>query len=58
VICMWSGCTTHPSEYWYIRTEDGLVERVFCYAHAVDARGNDQAAFAGNYVAGSDEGEA
>ncbi len=58
MICMWSGCTEHPSEYWYISTMDGMVQRVFCYAHSIDARGNDKAAFGEAYVPGSDEGEA
>lgn len=58
MICMWSGCTEKPLEYWWIRTDHGLVERVFCYAHAGDARGNDQASFGDAYKPGSDEGEA
>lgn len=58
MICMWSGCVEKPLEYWWIRTDKGLVERVYCYAHSTDARGNDRAAFGEAYVAGSDEGEA
>ena len=58
IMCMWSGCAEKPTEYWYVRVEQGLVERTFCYAHATDARGNDRAAFAEDYVPGSDEGEA
>ena len=58
ILCMWSGCVENPSEYWFIKTDAGMVERVFCYAHAVDARGNDKAAFMDDYVPGSDEGEA
>lgn len=41
-----------------MRADAGMVDRVFCYAHAVDARGNDKAAFGDRYVPGSDEGEA
>lgn len=58
MMCMWSGCGEKPTEYWYIRTDHGMVERLFCYAHAAEARGNDRAAFSDAYVAGSDEGEA
>lgn len=58
VICQWSGCAEKPTEYWYIRTGHGMAERSFCYAHAQDARGNDRAAFADDYMPGSDEGEA
>jgi len=55
---MWSGCTEKPCEYWYIKTDNGLVERVFCWHHATEARGNDRASFGDAFVAGSDEGEA
>lgn len=58
IMCMWSGCGEKPTEYWFIRTDHGMAERLFCYAHATDARGNDRAAFGDSYVAGSDEGEA
>ena len=59
MMCMWSGCVEKPTEYWYIKTDDcGMVERTFCFNHAIDARGNDRAAFADQYVPGSDEGEA
>jgi hypothetical protein len=58
MICMWSGCTEKPCEYWYITTDNGLVERVFCWHHATEARGNDRASFGEAFVAGSDEGEA
>lgn len=58
MMCMWSGCKEKPTEYWYIRTEHGMVERTFCYCHAQEARGNDRASFADAYVPGSDEGEA
>lgn len=58
MMCMWSGCGEKPTEYWYVKTDRGLVDRTFCYAHATDARGNDKSAFCDDYVPGSDEGEA
>lgn len=58
IMCQWSGCPEKPTEYWYIRTTHGMAERSYCYAHAQDARGNDRAAFADDYMPGSDEGEA
>lgn len=59
MICMRSGCTEKPTEYWYIKMDDGgMVDRTFCFNHAIDARGNDQAAFGERYIPGSDEGGA
>lgn len=58
VMCQVSGCVEQGREYWYLKTQAGMVERYFCYAHALDFRPADKAAFGSDYVAGSDEGEA
>ena len=56
--CMVVDCPQEPKDYWYIRTDIGMVERVYCYAHALDYRLSDKAVFGDAYIAGSDEGEA
>lgn len=56
--CGFVGCESEPRENWYIRTDIGMVERIFCYAHALDRRLEDKANFGDAYVPGSDEGEA
>jgi len=56
--CLVKECPEEPREYWYVRTAAGMIERNFCYGHALDYRPADKAAFGGAYVPGNDEGEA
>ena len=56
--CGMVGCEAEPRENWWIKTDIGMVERIFCYAHALDRRLEDKAHYGDSYVAGSDEGEA
>lgn len=56
--CLVADCPEEPREYWYLKTVAGMVERNFCYAHALDYRPADKAAFGDGYIPGSDEGEA
>lgn len=56
--CFVADCPEEPREYWYLKTNAGMVERNFCYAHALDYRPADKAAFGDGYIPGSDEGEA
>jgi hypothetical protein len=56
--CLVTDCPEVGREYWYLKTPAGMVERYFCYAHALDYRPADKAAFGDAYVPGSDEGEA
>lgn len=58
VLCLVPGCEQEPREYWYLKTDTGIVERNCCYAHALDYRPTEKAAFGEAYIAGSDEGEA
>lgn len=55
--CQVVDCQLEGKETWLLKTEAGMIERFFCYAHALDYRINDKAAFGDNYVPGSDEGE-
>lgn len=55
--CGEPSCEVDPREYWLIKTEIGMIERHFCYAHALDRRLEDKANFGDAYVPGSDEGE-
>ncbi|HEY7822413.1 MAG TPA: hypothetical protein VIG24_06255 [Acidimicrobiia bacterium] len=56
--CLVEECPEEPREFWYLKTDAGMIERNFCYAHALDKRPEDKAAFGVNYIPGSDEGEA
>ena len=56
--CTVVNCPEIGREWWYLKTEGGLIERYFCYAHALDYRPADKAVFGDAYIAGSDEGEA
>jgi hypothetical protein len=56
--CDYVGCEHEPQHWWYIKTINCMVERLFCHQHAHDARGNDQATFGDAYTPGSDEGTA
>lgn len=56
--CTVVDCAEIGREWWYLKTEAGLIERYFCYAHSLDFRPADKAAFGDAYIPGSDEGEA
>lgn len=58
LVCLVPGCPEEPREYWYLKTEVGMIERNCCYAHALDFRPSDKATFGESYISGSDEGEA
>jgi hypothetical protein len=51
--CLIASCDNEAKEQWFIRTDNGMVERVYCWAHATEMLPADQSAFADSLVMGS-----
>ena len=56
VMCQQATCLHEANQYWWVRIESGgIVERLFCYAHAEENRNADVIAFGDGFIAGSDQ---
>jgi hypothetical protein len=50
-------CDSEPRHWWWIRTDNGMLERLFCDLHMGDNLISDRIAFEGQIVYGSEDGE-
>ncbi len=56
ISCMVDGCETKAIEQWWLKLPTGMIERIMCYAHAVEYLPEDQAAFGELVILGSGTG--
>jgi len=51
--CMIETCENEAKEQWFIRTDAGMVERIYCWVHATEMLPADQSAFGESVIMGS-----